>query len=465
MNDLLFTTPGGLQRLAVTLLPPWMAERRWFAGKARTMRVFRIVRHVVIGPAHLLAVEVSYAEGDSETYAVPLAIAADAEPQAVVAKLEDGVLFDATHDAGFRAALFQLLQRGGRDGELNSEAGGALAAMFPDGDVPESRVLDAEQSNTSLIYGDRLFVKLYRKLSAGINPDAEITRFLSERAKFKHVAAFGGAIEWAGASLALATAVVPNHGNAWSLAVREFSHCIQDPDAIADWTTRVYLLGLRTGEMHLALASDASLPEFAPERLEESDTSRVLEGVTQLAAKVSALMGECLDSLEGETRLLAEKVLQNGVRTMPVASGIGGVKTRTHGDYHLGQVLDTGEDFVIIDFEGEPSRTLDERRAKHPPLRDVAGMLRSFHYAAHAGRKSDARVTVGQTEHWARRSQQVFLTAWRAAISESLIETPNDAELLRLFLLEKALYEVLYELNNRPDWLDIPLRGLLALDA
>jgi maltose alpha-D-glucosyltransferase/alpha-amylase len=463
MNDLLFTTSGGLQRLAATLLPPWMAERRWFAGKARTMRVFRIVRHVVIGPAHLLAVEVSYAEGDSETYAVPLAIAADAEPQAVVAQLENGVLFDATHDAEFRAALFRLIQHGGRDGELSSEAGGALAAMFSDGVAPESRVLDAEQSNTSLIYGERLFVKLYRKLSAGINPDAEITRFLSERAKFRHVAAFGGAIEWAGASLALATAVVPNHGNAWSLALREFSHCIQDPDAIADWTTRVYLLGLRTGEMHLALASDASLPEFTPERIEESDTSRVVEGVTQLAARVSVLLGERLDSLEGETRLLAEKVLQNGVRAKPVTSAFSGMKTRTHGDYHLGQVLDTGDDFLIIDFEGEPSRTLDQRRAKHPPLRDVAGMLRSFHYAAHAGRKSDASVTAGQTEHWARRSQQVFLTAWRAAISESLIETPNDAELLRLFLLEKALYEVLYEFNNRPDWLDIPLRGLLAL--
>jgi trehalose synthase-fused probable maltokinase len=464
MNDPLFTTPAGMRRLETELLPAWMPAQRWFAGKARAVREFRIARQVVIGPARLLAVEVSYAKGDSETYAVPLAIGVDTEPGAVVAKLENGVLFDATHDAEFRAALFQLLQRGGRDGELCGEAGSALTAMFPDGDVPVSCVLDAEQSNTSLIYGERLFMKLYRKLSVGINPDAEITRLLSERAKFKHVAAFGGAIEWAGASLALATAVVPNHGSAWSLALREFSHCIQDPDAIADWTTRIYLLGLRTGEMHLALASDTSLPEFAPAHLEESDTTRVVGGVTHLATRVIALLGERLDSLEAETRFLAEKVLQNRVRTMPVASGIGGVKTRTHGDYHLGQVLDTGEDFVIIDFEGEPSRALDERRAKHPPLRDVAGMLRSFHYAAHAGRKSDASVTVGQAEHWARRSQQVFLTAWRAAIAESLIETPNDAELLRLFLLEKALYEVLYELNNRPGWLDIPLRGLLALD-
>ncbi len=465
MNDPLFTTPAGVRRLEAELLPAWMPAQRWFAGKARAERVFRIVRQVVIGPAQVLAVEVSYAEGGSETYAVPLTIAADAEPQAVVAKLENGVLYDATHDADFRAALFRLLQSGGRDGELCSEAGSALSAMFPEGVAPESRVLDAEQSNTSLIYGERLFVKLYRKLSTGINPDAEITRFLSERAKFKHVAAFGGAIEWAGASLALATAVVPNHGNAWSLAVREFSHCIQDPDAIADWTTRIYLLGLRTGEMHLALASDASQSEFAPEHLEDSDTSRVVGGVTHLAARVSALLRERLDSLEGETRLLAEKVLQNGVRAVPAVGGISGMKTRTHGDYHLGKVLDTGEDFVIIDFEGEPSRSLDERRAKHPPLRDVAGMLRSFHYAAHAGRKSDAKVTVGQAEHWARRSQQVFLTAWRAAIAESFIETPNDAELLRLFLLEKALYEILYELNSRPDWLDIPLRGLLALDA
>ena len=233
MDDPLFTTPAGVHRFETELLPAWMPRCRWFGGKARAVREFRIARQAGLGGAHLLAVEVSYIEGNSETYAVPLALGKDAVPESVVARLADGrVLFDATHDAEFRATFFQLMARGETNGELHGEAGRALDAMFPTGEAPASRALHAEQSNTSLIYGDRLFVKLYRKLTVGVNPDAEITRFLIERAKFKHVAAFGGAIEWAGASLALATAMVPNHGDAWTLALREFTRCVQDPDAL-----------------------------------------------------------------------------------------------------------------------------------------------------------------------------------------------------------------------------------------
>ncbi len=415
-----------------------------------------------LGAAFLLAVETTYADGGKDIYSVPLAVASgDVDDGAVIAELPEGrVLYDATHSAKFRAALFQLIATNSALGTLRGESGTPLAAMFPDGTTPTSRVLKAEQSNTSLIYGERLFVKLYRRLVPGTNPDAEITRFLSERTDFRAIPAFCGTVNWGESSLALALELRANDGDAWALALREFAR--DTPYTRRDWLQLAHRLGQRTGEMHCALASTETLTDFAPERVRQTDIARVAQGIRSNSASLRALLRSKLANLPPTTRPLAESALAVLDRPAPVPTARLGWQTRTHGDYHLGQVLFTGDDFIVIDFEGEPSRPLSERRAKSPPLRDVAGMLRSFHYAAHAGRRQSG-ASIEHAEKWAHESQSAFLTGWREATHGLQIADADDAALLRLFLLEKALYEIAYELNNRPDWLDIPLRGLLTI--
>ena len=456
MDDSLFTTPAGHARLANELLPPWMPHCRWFSGKARGPVALRIADAAPLGPAWLLAVEATYAEGPAETYAVPLAIA-ERGAEGVVAGLPDErVLYDATHSAEFRDALFRLITAGSALGTLRSEKG---ADFFPPGTVPTSRVLKAEQSNTSLIYGERLFVKLYRRLVPGTNPDAELTRYLSEQAGFRAIPTFGGTANWGAASLALAQELRPNEGDAWALALREFTR--DTPATRPAWLTLARLLGQRTGEMHSALARTISIADFAPEQVGENDIARVVESIHTHSAELRALLREKLPSLPTATRTLAQSALAILRKPVPSPTTHLGWKTRTHGDYHLGQVLFAGGDFILIDFEGEPTRTLAQRRAKAPPHRDVAGMLRSFHYAAHAARRQ-CGASVEQAEEWAHESQAAFLTGWREATQNTPIADAEEAALLRLFLHEKALYEIAYELNNRPDWLDIPLRGLVT---
>ncbi len=398
----------------------WVERQRWFGGKARTVIGWGIVGHW--DEAGLVALEVTYADG-KEVYALPLAWAAEAPEDAVICRANGRVLCDATVLPEFRAWLFRALGRGE--------------------EVPQSRVLKAEQSNTSLIYGERLFVKLYRRLAVGINPDAELTRFLSEVAGFRNVPEFAGEVTWNGASFALATALTHNEGDAWPLALaaaREF----YATGEIGAWLERAALLGRRTGEMHAALAS-AKEPDFLAEPFAEADLRELEIEIARLDAGNRATIASRTASE------LEQRFLDTPAARISVALPAGAVKTRTHGDYHLGQVLWTGRDFVIIDFEGEPSRSLAERRAKRSPLRDVAGMLRSFHYAAHAA-GPDAGA-----EKWAAASQDAFFAAWREA-APSLVA---GAALLPLFIAEKALYELAYELNNRPDWVYIPLQALV----
>ncbi len=460
MEDALFSTPAGRARLESELLPHWLPHCRWFSGKARGLAGLRIVDAAKLGAAWLFAIQSTYADGSADIYTLPLSIASSGvDAVAVIAELpEDRVLCDATHTAEFRAALLQSIATDSTHGALRGESGAGLAAMFPKGTVPDSRVLKAEQSNTSLIYGERLFVKLYRRLVPGINPDAEVLRFLSERTDFRAIPAFCGTVTWGESALALALELRANEGDAWVLALREFTR--DTPASRPAWLQLAHRLGQRTGEMHRALASTDALAEFAPERVQPGDLARMADRSN--TASLRSVLHARLPTLPAATRALAESALLALDRALPTPTTRLGWKTRTHGDYHLGQVLFTGDDFIIIDFEGEPARPLAERRAKSPPLRDVAGMLRSFHYAAHAGRRQSG-ASLEQAEHWASQSQAAFLAGWREATHASPIAAADEAALLRFFLLEKALYEIAYELNNRPDWLDIPLRGLLTI--
>ena len=478
------------------VLPGYIARCRWFGGKAREPRGFK-VREVaaVSDAARLVFVEIEYASGAPDTYLLPLQVATGARaealaretPGAVVAGFrEGGVLFDAVHDADFRAALYTLMAGGGvvlsGGGEIAGMAGGGLAES-----APESRVLAVEQSNSSVIYGGCVFLKLYRRLEEGVNPDAEILRFLGAR-NFPHVPPFCGALEFRRAGrapqvLALATGMVPNDGDAWSFTLRELTRQLErvladdareTAQIEAAYLSRVAQLGQRTGALHLALAADSADADFAPEPLTAEDFAELAETVHATADQVLAGLARRLDALDPATRELAAALLaaEPALRARIAALGaqpVAAAKTRTHGDYHLGQVLNTGADFVIIDFEGEPAKPLAGRRRKRSPLRDVAGMLRSIHYAAHSAlaKFPEHRAALEpRAECWRDRARGAFLDAWIATTVGAPFVPAKRAEFARLldaFLLEKALYEIAYELNNRPAWLGIPLRGAVQI--
>ncbi len=364
-----------------------------------------------------------------------------------------------------------------------------------------------EQSNSSIVYGDHIFLKLYRKLEEGMNPDVEITRFLTERQRFPHIPPFAGSLEYRRAGrepqvLALALGMVRNDGDAWIWALREvrafYERVLEEgttPAGLAmpgllepgeaspllgkivgePFTARARQLGVRTAEMHRALAAaDADDAAFAPEPLGAEDQRRLGEGVRASAENLAAVLRERAETIAGASRALAAALPEEMPRIAQLAEEIAAhpvdaAKTRTHGDYHLGQVLNTGGDFVLIDFEGEPQRSLAWRKEKRSPLRDVAGMLRSFHYAAHSGLGDfpEQRASLEPwAELWSQAAGNAFLTAWLETAAGAPFLPATSAEVRRLldaFLLEKALYEVGYEINNRPDWVAIPIRGVMQI--
>lgn len=461
-------------------LPAFLRESRWFGGKAHPLREVRTVAALPIGESaagRLVLLEASYHERASEIYLLPLQLAAEApEKASVVARFRDGVLCDALHDASFRHALFDLILSGKSiptpDGEIVGICGDALAQAGLKA-PPSSRALAAEQSNSAITY-DGFFLKLYRKPEAGQNPDAELIRFLSERQHFKAVPTFCGAIEHRpvigeARTLALLVGHVTSHGDAWAFTLESLARHYAQPSEDGDFPARVQQLGQRTAEMHLALAGDAEDPEFAPEPFTPRDQRTLCEAAKTAASGMLALLAKKHADIPESHRPDADALLARGAEIFSLLDTLENqeirtVKTRHHGDYHLGQVLNTGDDFVIIDFEGEPARSLAERRMKRSPLRDVAGMLRSFHYAAHSalpfGGSRDA------AETWAKTTARTFLKAWLDTAKGAVFLPENPAALEALLaghLIEKAIYEINYELNHRPDWVFIPVRGVLQI--
>ncbi len=495
------------------ILPKYLPTRRWFAGKARTVRRMSIAEWFplpIAGEEFFLAcIRVEYVEGADETYLLPLGVQAaaafspDSQPD-LVTNLGVAV-YDATVSERFRSELLRLMSTedicpsadgasiaGVRGRRLNS-----VQASLP------SRVLSVEQSNSSMIFGEEIFVKLYRKLEEGMNPDVEITRCLTERRGFTGAPPFLGALELRAPGreprvLALAQQLVPNQGDAWSLTQREVASFYSrtaapdlDPQRIlllpllgpqpaetpltalvGPFGTRARQLGARTAQMHLALAQETEDPDFTPEPSTRGDLEHLADANRAGLQKLAASLAKKQTEFQGRVADLAAQVLAAAPSLASqtatfVTDPIRILKTRTHGDYHLGQVLDTGADFMIIDFEGEPQRSLAERRRKHSPLRDVAGMLRSFHYAAHSalmsGESTPGRAAWG--EHWSAYVCRQFLDGWleTAAGAGFLPSEETRRNLLQALLLEKAIYEVFYELNNRPAWVSIPLGGILQL--
>jgi len=520
------------------VLLDYIRDRRWFRGKARDAWASQVLDIIPVCSADLAAnlvmIEVEYAEGDPETYVLPLAIAPIEHaneiiteyPYAGIARLKpekkdgDGgsLLYDALVNKSFCKFLVEVI---GRKRQFKGKAGEVLASrtkVFRAARGPVELPLEpipvkAEQTNTSVVYGNRLILKLFRRLEEGINPELEIGRFLTEKTDFSYVPHVAGALEYhrrKGKMTTLATlqCFVPNEGDAWQYTLdflnRNLKHVLahptvqappmpqehllslpQEPPPLAQETIGPYLvsarlLGERTAELHMALASAPDDPEFAPEPFSLIYQNSLYHAMRSFTTQMLQLLRERLKEIPNGLKENAQQVLDSEksiidrlqlIRNRKISAA----RIRCHGDYHLGQVLYTGKDFVVIDFEGEPARSLSERRIKRSPLRDVAGMIRSFQYAAHSallhqtslGLKSeDISALRDWTQFWCVWVSSCFLTSYLNSVDQAQL-LPDDQEqrriLLDAYLLEKAVYEIGYELNNRPDWLQVPLHGILQM--
>jgi len=321
--------------------------------------------------------------------------------------------------------------------------------------------LQAQSTNTSVTLSERLFLKCYRHLRPGMNPELEVGRFLTEVAEFRNCVAVAGAVEYVSAekepaTLALLQAYVPNQGDGWSYTLGYLQRYLETQRGTPQASHAAYLLliqtlATRTAELHRALGTRTRDPAFAPEPLTAAD-------VESWKAQVRAEAEHTLSVVKSNELLSKKSELLALIDSCAAPRG-GALRIRHHGDYHLGQVLLANNDWYIVDFEGEPSRALGESRRKHSPLRDVAGMLRSFSYAKWSVTKT------GDLDPWERETRRAFLAAYAAATRGSgLFDSFEDVGgLMQLFELEKVLYELRYELGNRPDWIQVPLSGLLAM--
>ncbi|HUP48035.1 MAG TPA: maltose alpha-D-glucosyltransferase [Thermoanaerobaculia bacterium] len=504
-------------------LARYIQGRRWFGGKAKGISHIR-VRDVVIldGDIRLTVIDVEFSEGEPQTYVLPLAMGEarrteEQDPMSgtLIGRLRDGqVLYEPVGDPRFAMALLDII---GRKRQIKARSGtmaGSTTRAFRGlrgTDPLEPHILKAEQSNTAVVYGQKLFLKLFRKLEPGTNPDLEITRFLNEETSFENVPRVAGALEYRKdgevMTVGILQAYTPNTGDGWSYTLdaigRYFEGLLSGAgsmekvarmiprgslsalaegeiaplarDLLGPYLADAQILGRRTAEMHLALGS-AKNPAFAPEVFTPHYQRSIYQSMRSQATQAfQVLRRRAKGNREAEEVLGHESVIQQRFRAV-LDKRIHATRIRVHGDFHLGQVLRTANDFVIIDFEGEPSRPLSERRIKRNALRDVAGMLRSFHYAPYAVVSGQAPGLVLRTEDrealeaaamfWHRWVSAAYLHEYFAA-STAGMHVPRDSDqarvLLDAYLLEKALYEVVYELNNRPDWVHIPLRGVLEL--
>jgi maltose alpha-D-glucosyltransferase/alpha-amylase len=519
------------ERLESVLLG-YIRNRRWFAGKARRLKSASIsdLVHVpgAAGDPFLAAIVISYAEGDPDTYQLPLAYANPVEaphilerwPQSAIAWIRTqgeegrGLLYDALGPPGFSEAILGAIARRRRAVNGNGTLIGSTTRAFARLRGPETVRLEAalsvaEQSNNSVVFGERLILKIFRRLEEGMNPELEVGRFLTEKTNFSQIAPLAGSLEYRRSSgepvsLAVLQGYVPNQGDSWQYTLNTLAHFFHgaelvgsEPPAVArnlaqaaatdlpEAATRTIgaylesarLLGRRTAELHIALASDPTDPAFAPERITQQDQRSIYQSLSGLAMRSTDLLRSQLGKLPQDAREEARQVLELEPRISSIlktflSRRLTTTRIRVHGDYHLGQVLYTGHDFVIIDFEGEPTRTLYERRLKRLALRDVAGMLRSFDYASQAALRSDqiAPEAIAGLRAWGRFWVQcvsaAFLKSYLATAGTASFvpQATDDLDLqLNTMLLEKALYELRYELNMRPDWVRIPLRGILEV--
>jgi maltose alpha-D-glucosyltransferase / alpha-amylase len=515
------------------LLPNYISKIRWFGGKGRTVEAMKVSRSIMLPTANnviFLMIDITYQSGLPDTYCLPIAFGKhelafklkDQCPRSVIAEInvgkEDGILYDAYY--GLELQEF-LLQNTAENNTVNVDSGAfvfksnesVLANVHPKEKV-KPRMLSAEQSNTSIIYGNQFFLKLYRKIDKVINPDLEVTQFLASVADFTNIPGFLGSIEWKVGNdiyvVGMMQNIVETTGDAWTLmlerldafnekilernfepsAIPPLQGSLIEPLAYEDIPLEIRELmdasvaeyarkiGIRTGQLHRALASSTSMLDFRPEEYSLHYQRSLYAGLQSQVRGAFTNLNKNFSKLPENFRNEAQEVLRMKDDVLAVLKNIykhkiAVNKIRIHGDYHLGQVLFTGKDFIITDFEGEPAKTYSERRIKRSPLRDVAGMIRSFSYAAYGSlfldnqiRKEDFGKLMPLVDQWQHYMSQFFIKAYLETVGDASFVPKNKEDLeilLTTFLMEKAVYEVDYEVNNRPEWVIIPLRGIKTL--
>jgi trehalose synthase-fused probable maltokinase len=440
----------------------FVRARRWFGSKSQHVTHVTVLDTAVVRTQPpLLAIslaELRFGPGTHENYQLLLGLRPEDEAwdADVIGHADGWTIYDGLADALLARELLHLMRAGTTlTGDEGTVAFRPVDASSFGTDLPDPRPVGVEQSNTSVVFGEELILKAYRRLEAGINPELELLRFLTER-RFPNVAPLAGWYSYAGkpmdATLGVVQRFVPNGRDGWELAVDELQH---EPEA---FLARVRRLGEVTGAMHTALASDPSDPDFAPE--EPSGEALAILTAT-VDEEIEAIFLDLPDREDVAPIAGRGEEVREHLRQISNVGAVGRA-IRTHGDYHLGQVLWAEDDWIVLDFEGEPARSLPERRRKRSPLRDVAGMLRSFAYAVSAVQIVHG---VQPPEDWETRARQDFLDGYFAEVDSSLVPPGDDARrrLLSVFELEKAVYELRYELNNRPDWVRIPVAGILRL--
>ena len=522
------------QLLETEILPDYYKASRWFGGKARNIMRITIVDTIpVVGMdmAKLLMTEVRYSSGENDLYQLPVCFeplsavnrADDNFYKKVIARVivgdEEGYLCDATFDNRFLNQLFYLVT--GREG-WQGKAGlvsGLKGRQIDDfgkkiGNVaPEPALMAVDQTNTSIRFHDNLLLKLYRRIENGVSPEVEMCSSLSERTGFNNLPAFLGSLNYEQNrsktySIGILQNYVPNEGDAWQLSLGQVKRYydevlskintgivlpqlpalsgdpVQIPSFMHELLGGAYLgmiekLAERTADMHLALASLGNDPAFAPEQFTTLYQRSIYQAMCEQVKRTVILIREVMPTLQAEQQKLCALFLQNQKAILqqftPIRmEKIDTLKIRIHGDYHLGQVLFTGKDFVIIDFEGEPARPISERKIKRSVFRDISGMLRSFNYAAFnvlqqnrsVFRPEECLALEPWGDLWSFFVGQHFLDIYfeKTRGSNIVPQEPKQREhLMRAYLMNKAVYELNYELNNRPEWAGIPLRGILKL--
>lgn len=519
-----------------SVLPDYLYSRDWFSSKERKIQSAQIIEAISIPykdlEARMIWLQVEYIQGESQTYLLVMSYAEGDQaayllaetPQSVVVRLQIpgkdqvAVLYEALIDKDFATVLLDAIAHNhsyqGRAGKLIATATDLFPQLTAEASHLEATLLKGRQRNTSIIYGERLILKLFRKVEEGINPDLEIRHFLGEKKLLQHFAPVAGELKYRrpngeSMTIGILQEFVLDARNSWDYTLDSlrdyFEHVMVQQSAIAEvpipsgslldlqasevpelalhtigaYLANAQLLGTCTAELHIALASNSENPAFAPEPFSSFYQRSVYQYARNLAGQTFLLLKQRLQSLPSNTQELAKALLERqedimGRFQLVLSQKITAMRTRYHGDYHLGQVLYTGKDFVLIDFEGDPTRNLNERRMKRSPLRDVAEMLQSFNYAANIALQNEMESGMIRPENlplmeqwaqfWNSWVSATFLNAYLTTAMQGsfLPKTLQELQvLLDGYLLERALYDLSYELNHRPAWADIPLKLLL----
>lgn len=486
-----------------SVLPPYVNTCRWFAGKARTQEAFSVKVALEIpikeSIALLMIVEVAYDDGEKENYLLPVSFIDSSQNKDISAKgiislayINDkrGIIVDAIYDERFQQALFYHLAHAENISQKESkiEFNRGKGFLGEDINAPiSSRVLPVDSSNSAIVFGDKYFLKLYRKLFTQTNPEVDMVEFITENSDFAYIPAFAGSLVWkkdkeADITLGMMQRMVENQADSWVQTGEQLNEFV---DAFVDKSfsikeevfDQVELLAKRTAEMHIALYAPNAEVMFAPVSFDDDYRNFSHQRLSDLLDRRYNLLIENYTKITDlVTRKLAWDFMEakelidefaNEILTRPIESQ----RIRIHGDYHLGQVLATQNDYIIIDFEGEPESSIADRKIKHSPLKDVAGMIRSYHYAISAKMLNESVVSTADThriqtasDRWYKLIQQTYMEKYLETFGSPhpLFKNNNEINFLMLiYLLEKAVYELGYEISYRPDWVKIPLKGIV----